>query len=115
MTAGKAMDGNSTGSVALFEIGQIVHHRLFDYRGVVLDADPDFQGSEEWYRQMARSLPPKHKPWYHVLVDESEAMTYVAEQNLEAARDLRPIHHHLIEHGLMRYEDGHYVLERKLV
>ena len=41
-------DAGATSSTALFEIGQIVHHRLFDYRGVVLDVDPDFQGGEEW-------------------------------------------------------------------
>ena len=51
-------ESKATSSTALFEIGQIVHHRLFDYRGVVLDVDPDFQGGEEWYLKMARSRPP---------------------------------------------------------
>ena len=107
--------GNALTSTALFEIGQIVHHRMFDYRGVVLDVDPDFQGGEEWYQQMARSRPPKDKPWYHVLVDESEISTYVAERNLEPASDLGPISHRLLEQGLMRYENGRYLVERKLV
>ena len=61
-------NGNAISSTTLFEIGQIVLHRLFDYRGVVLDVDADFQGREEWYRQVARSRPPKNKPWYHVPV-----------------------------------------------
>ncbi len=108
-------DASSTSTTALFEIGQIVHHRLFDYRGVVLDVDADFQGGEEWYRQMARSHPPKDKPWYHVLVDGSDNHTYVAEQNLEPASDLAPIRHRLLEHGVMRYENGRYLVERKLV
>ena len=34
---------------AKFKIGQIIHHKLFDYTGVVFDIDPIFQGSEEWY------------------------------------------------------------------
>ena len=34
---------------AKFKIGQIIHHRLFDYSGVVFDIDPIFQGSDEWY------------------------------------------------------------------
>ena len=55
-------------TVAQFRPGQLIHHKLFDYRGVVVDVDPIFQGSEEWYQQMAQSRPPKAKPWYHVLV-----------------------------------------------
>jgi heat shock protein HspQ len=105
----------ATNTTAQFEIGQIVHHRLFDYRGVVLDADPDFQGSEEWYGQMARSRPPKDQPWYHVLVDQSDSYTYVAERNLEPASDVGPIQHQLLDKGLMRYENGRYRAKRKLI
>ncbi len=102
-------------ATALFEIGQIVHHRLFNYRGLVIDVDADFQGGENWYRQVARSCPPKDKPWYHVLVDNSENHTYVAEQNLELASDLRPIKHSMVAKSAMRYENGRYFLERRLV
>ena len=107
--------GSATTSTALFEIGQIVHHRLYGYRGVVLDVDADFQGGEEWYEHMARSRPPKHQPWYHVLVDDSDNNTYVAERNLEPAKDLGPVRHRLLDEGLMRYENGRYLAERKLV
>jgi len=92
-----------------------VHHRLFDYRGVVLDVDPDFQAGEEWYENMARSHPPKDKPWYHLLVENSDDPTYVAERNLAPSPDLGPISHRLLELGLMRYEDGRYIVERRLV
>ena len=51
--------------VAEFQVGQIIHHKLFDYVGVVYDIDPTFQGSDEWYEQVARSRPPKDNPWYH--------------------------------------------------
>ena len=68
-------NGNLIGSAALFEICQIVHHRLFDYRGLVLNVDANLQGREEWYRQVARSRSPKNKPWYHVLVHDSENYT----------------------------------------
>ena len=107
--------GTATSATALFEIGQIVHHRLFDYRGVVVDVDAVFQGGEEWYRQMARSQPPKDKPWYHVLVDESDNHTYVAERNLQPASDLRPIKHSMLSDSAMRYENGRYLVERHLV
>jgi heat shock protein HspQ len=36
-----------------FTIGQVVHHKMFDYRGVVVDVDPVFNSSEEWYEQVA--------------------------------------------------------------
>jgi heat shock protein HspQ len=108
-------NGTITSSTALFEVGQIVHHRLFDYRGVVLDVDPDFQAGDAWYQKMARSRPPKDKPWYHVLVEDGEDATYVAERNLEPASDLGPISHSLLDRGLMRYEDGRYVVERHLI
>ena len=47
---------------AKFSIGQLVHHVLFDYRGVIVDVDPHFLGSEEWYANVAKSRPPKDRP-----------------------------------------------------
>ena len=38
-----------------FTIGQVVHHVLFDYRGVVFDVDPCFSGTDDWYEKVARS------------------------------------------------------------
>ena len=43
---------------ATFSIGELVHHKAFDYRGVVVDVDPTFDLSEEWYQEVARSRPP---------------------------------------------------------
>ena len=88
---------------AKFRIGQLIHHRLFEYRGVVVDLDPTFSGSEEWYEVMARSRPPKDKPWYHVLVHDSEIRTYVAEQNLEPDPSGEPIRHPALDD----YFSGH--------
>lgn len=82
-----------TTSEAKFSPGQIVHHQRFDYRGVIVDVDPIFQGTDEWYEKMARSRPPKNEPWYHVLVDGRDMRTYVAERNLEADRSITPIDH----------------------
>ena len=48
---------------ARFAPGELVHHKLFDYRGVVVDVDPEFQGSEDWYQQMARTKPPTDR-WF---------------------------------------------------
>ncbi|SVD23253.1 uncharacterized protein METZ01_LOCUS376107, partial [marine metagenome] len=40
---------------AKFGVGHLVVHRLFGYRGVVYDVDPDFQLTDEWYESVARS------------------------------------------------------------
>ena len=92
-----------------FAIGDLVVHRLFDYRGVIVDVDPDFQSSEEWYEVVAKSRPPKDKPWYHVLVHESMHSTYVAERNLELDEGATPIKHPMLDHFFSRFENGRYI------
>lgn len=93
---------------ARFNIGQVVHHRKFDYRGVIIDVDPEFQGSEDWYEQVARSRPPKNKPWYHVLVDNADHMTYVAERHLEMDASQQPVDHPYVEQIFGSFSDGVY-------
>ncbi len=80
-------------SRAEYGLGQVIHHRLFNYRGVIIDVDPFFARSNEWYTVMAKSKPAKEQPWYHVLVDDTDYMTYVAEQNLEVDPSNCPINH----------------------
>lgn len=98
---------------AHFTVGELVHHRLFDYRGVVVDVDSEFSGSEEWYETVARTRPPKDQPWYRVLVDKSDQQTYVAQRNLGAEPDPRPIEHPLVEVFFEVFEDGAYVPRSK--
>lgn len=91
-----------------FFVGQIVHHSRFDYRGVVVDVDASFQGSEAWYEQVARSRPPKDQPWYRVLVDGGEHETYVAERHLEVDANSAPVTHPAISAQFLKYEGGVY-------
>ena len=98
---------------AKFSIGQIVHHDLFNYRGVIIDVDFKFLGSDEWYEKVARSQPPKDQPWYHVLVDNATHQTYVAERNLEASDILTPINNPGVEFIFASMKDGHYLLRIK--
>ena len=100
-------------TIAQFRPGQVIHHKLFDYRGVVVDVDPVFQGSEEWYQQMARSQPPKDKPWYHVLVHDAAHTTYVAERNLDPDHSMEPIRHPLLGAHFDKFEKGVYVPRRR--
>jgi heat shock protein HspQ len=94
---------------AKFAVGQLVHHRKFDYRGVVVDVDPQFQGTEEWYDQVAKSRPPRDKPWYHVLVHEAGINTYVAERHLEPDPSDAPINHPALKQYFSDFRGGSYV------
>ena len=91
-----------------FSVGELVHHRLFDYRGVIVDVDPVFRATDEWYEAAAKSRPPKNRPWYHVLVHNSGHSTYVAEQNLETDQVLDPINHPMVEEFFSGFRDGRY-------
>lgn len=92
-----------------FSVGELVHHRLFDYRGVIVDVDRNYQGTEEWYENVAKSRPPKNRPWYHVLVHGSEHSTYVAERNLETDDIVESINHPMLEQFFSGFVDGRYV------
>ena len=94
---------------AKFNIGQLIKHKLFDYRGVIVDVDPVFEGLDEWYDEVARSRPPKDRPWYKVLVHASDQETYVAERNLDNDSSHKPVDHPMIEAYFKRFNDGHYL------
>lgn len=99
---------------AEFFMGQVVKHRLFGYRGVVFDVDSRYQGTDEWYQQMAKSCPPKDKPWYRVLVHGSTYETYVAERNLEPDDSGDPIDHPLVSILFVNFRNGIYRVERPI-
>jgi heat shock protein HspQ len=94
---------------AKFAVGQLIQHKLFKYRGVIVDVDPTYQGTEEWYNEVARTRPPKDQPWYHVLVHDAVHNTYVAERNLEPDLSGEPINHPLVEGYFRDMRDGLYV------
>lgn len=94
---------------ARFSVGQLIHHRMFDYRGVIIDVDPHFRGTDEWYETVARSRPPKDQPWYHVLVHGASHRTYVAERNLEPDEHGGQITHPELGAFFELFRDGCYV------
>jgi heat shock protein HspQ len=89
-------------------VGQLVRHKLFDYRGVIVDVHAHFNGTEEWYESNAKSKPPKDKPWYEVLVHDSNRMTYVAERNLEVDYSGMPVEHPLVRIFFNEFAEGAY-------
>ena len=92
-----------------FRIGEVVHHKRFDYRGVVVDVDPEFRGSEAWYQLMATSQPPKDRPWYQVLPHGAGHRTYVAERNLEPDASGQQIEHPELGEFFRTFDGTRYV------
>jgi heat shock protein HspQ len=73
-----------------------VKHRLFSFRGVVFDIDPEFNNTEEWWQSIpAEVRPHKDQPFYHLFAEneETEYVAYVSEQNLMPDNSGTPIHH----------------------
>ena len=97
---------------AKFSIGQCICHKLFDYRGVIVDADPEFQGTEAWYETVARSRPPRDEPWYRVLVHNADHETYVAERNLTGDTSRAPVEHPLLDVFFDGFDKGFYMMGR---
>ncbi|MGN6850085.1 MAG: heat shock protein HspQ [Sphingomicrobium sp.] len=102
--------------VARFAIGDVVRHRLFDFRGVIFDVDPEFANSDEWYEAIPENLrPPKEQPFYHLLAENSETayIAYVSQQNLLPDDSEEPVDHPAIATMFDR-EDGRYRLRTEL-
>src|SRR5690242_17338032 len=101
-------------SRASFTIGDVVRHRLFDFRGVIFDVDPVFANSEEWYEAIPESIrPSKDQPFYHLLAENSESsyIAYVSQQNLVRDDSDEPIDHPAIATMFKGMEDGRYQLK----
>jgi heat shock protein HspQ len=102
--------------VARFAIGDVVRHRLFDFRGVIFDVDPEFANSEEWYEAIPEALrPSKDQPFYHLLAENSESayIAYVSQQNLLPDESEEPVDHPAIATMFDR-EGGRYRLRPDL-
>jgi len=104
-------------SRARFAIGDVVRHRLYDFRGVVFDIDPVFANSEEWYESIpAQMRPHREQPYYHLLAenDESSYVAYVSQQNLMEDGDFGPVSHPSILELFEQFDEGRYRLRRGL-
>ena len=101
--------GEDVTAKAYFSIGDLVHHKLFDYRGVIVDVDPRLMMSDEWYDTVARSRPPGDQPWYRVLVHDAAHEIFVAERNLEPDASGALIRHPLIEICFRGFSGRHYL------
>ena len=103
--------------LARFAIGEVVRHRLFDFRGVVFAVDPEFANSEEWYDAIPEGLrPSKDQPFYHLLAENAEDsyVAYVSQQNLVRDDSDEPVEHPAIATMFDGHEGGQYRLKTEL-
>jgi len=96
---------------AKFQIGQVVKHRVFPFRGVIFDIDPEFNNTEEWWLSIpAEVRPRKDQPFYHLFAEnaETEYIAYVSEQNLLPDTSEAPIRHPQVSEVFDRDKSGAY-------
>ena len=96
---------------AKFSIGQVVRHRIFSFRGVIFDVDPEFGNSEEWYQAIPESVRPrKDQPFYHLYAENEDSVyeAYVSEQNLLIDDTAVPLRHPSIAVAFQRSLTGTY-------
>jgi len=97
--------------VAKYKIGQVVKHRIYSFRGVVFDIDPEFNNTEEWWQSIpAEVRPRKDQPFYHLFAEnaETEYVAYVSEQNLLPDTSDKPIRHPQVAQEFVRDKSGAY-------
>src|ERR687893_34907 len=98
-------------SSAKFAIGQVVRHRLFDFRGLIFDVDPEFDNTEEWWLSIPEEVRPrKDQPFYHLFAEnaETEYIAYVSEQNLLPDDSTEPLRNPMIPEMFVRDKNGSY-------
>ena len=96
---------------AKFAIGQVVKHRVFPFRGLIFDVDPEFDNTEEWWLSIPEEIRPrKDQPFYHLFAEnaETEYIAYVSEQNLLPDTSGKPLRHPQIGEVLEPTGDGWY-------
>ncbi len=102
-----------TTRIAKFQIGDVVRHRLYAFRGVIFDVDPEFANTEEWWQAIPEEARRrKDQPFYHLLAenDESSYIAYVSEQNLLMDESGAPVSHPQVGDFFAGREDGRYII-----
>ena len=99
---------------ARFGIGDIVRHRIFPFRGVIFDVDPEFANTEEWWEAIPEDVrPAKDQPFYHLLAENEDNayVAYVSEQNLLPDSSGEPLDHPEVPEMFGEFSDGRYPLQ----
>jgi len=102
---------------ARYAIGQVVRHRIFPFRGVIFDVDPQFANTDEWWEAIPEEIRPrKDQPFYHLLAenDQNTYVAYVSEQNLLPDDSGQPVGHPHAALLFEGFEDGHYHMRPRI-
>lgn len=102
---------------AKFSVGQVVRHRLFPFRGLIFDIDPEFANTEEWWLAIPEEIRPgKNQPFYHLYAENSDNtyIAYVSEQNLLIDESREPLRHPDISDAFEKDRGGGYRMKRGL-
>ena len=101
----------------LFNIGDIVKHRIYPFRGVIVDVDPEFSNTEEWYQSIPAEIrPSRQQPYYHLMAENTETFytAYVSQQNLVGDGDNGPLEHPDLEEIFSGMDHGKYHLRNEV-
>ena len=96
----------------LFNIGDIVKHRIYPFRGVIVDVDPEFSNTEEWYQSIPAEIrPSREQPYYHLMAENTETFytAYVSQQNLVGDGENGPLEHPDLEEIFSGMDHGKYL------
>jgi len=101
---------------AKFQIGEVVRHRMFPFRGVIFDVDPTYSNSEEWYNSIPEEVRPhRDQPYYHLFAENEKThyIAYVSEQNLLVDDNPDPVDHPEIPE-FFDFRNGEYELKQRI-
>jgi heat shock protein HspQ len=98
---------------AKFRIGQVVRHRIYPFRGIILDVDPHFSEQDDWLDAIPEAIrPDRNQPFYHLMAEnpdeDEEYQAYVSEQNLETDVSGEPLYHTQVPDIFIKDADGEY-------
>ena len=100
-----------------FNIGDIVRHRIYPFRGVIVDVDPEFSNTEDWYNSIPAEIrPSKDQPYYHLMAENTETFytAYVSQQNLVGDGENGPLEHPDLEEIFSGMDHGKYHLKNEV-
>ena len=101
----------------IFNIGDIVKHRIYPFRGVIIDVDPEFSNTEEWYQSIPAEIrPSRNQPYYHLMAENTETFytAYVSQQNLVKDGENGPLEHPDLEEMFSGIDKGKYQLRNEV-
>ena len=96
--------------VPVFSTGDVIRHKMYNYRGVIVGHDNECRADDSWYYGN-ETQPRRDQPWYHILVHGQGYTTYVAEENVMKDRTGEQVVHPLLKKFFLNFRDGRYSTE----